>query len=245
MAMRNKSYSMQYLAASIVFTIVVFCISCAPKVAMIGSPYKRYDHNRTQKIVITMHTDTDRTITKSVIEEVYIPFGSAYFPTAQYKEKGSETDSLPAANIVPIFTGVSLPLSSAAVKEGRSDREDIIDFLAEGPYAQTGVQPGEMMGDTKSAEITYKPMLDFLGSKEQLSEERKQIIERLSYLNVDLADEVIDSRYRLRSFTDVLALSYKKFWFILFKLPGNSCYSRLVVVPAKIKGQDFPGKRLQ
>ncbi len=241
--MRHKNCSMRYLAFSIALTVMIFGVSCAQKVAMIGSPYERYDHNRTQKIVITMHTDTDKTVTKSVVDEVYIPSGSAYFPTAQYKERLSETDNLPAANIVPIFTGVPLPLSSAPAKEGRSDREDIIDFLAEGPYVQAGVQPGETMGDTKSAEITYKPMLDFLGSKEQLSEEREQIIERLSYLNVDLADEIIDSRYRLRSFTDVLALSYEKFWFILYKLPGNSCYSRLVVIPARIKGQDFPGKR--
>ncbi|MEW6417513.1 MAG: hypothetical protein AB1480_05250 [Nitrospirota bacterium] len=241
--MRNKYYPVQYLAASIVFSIVFCIISCAPKIAMIGSPYERYDHNRTQKIVITMHNDTDKTITKSVVDEVYIPSGSAYFPTAQYKERGSEADNLPVANVVPIFTGVSLPLSSAPAKEGRSDREDIIDFLAEGPYAQAGVQPGETMGDTKSAEITYKPMLDFLGSKKQLTGEREQIIERLSYLNADVADEIIDSRYRLRSFANVLALRYEKFWFILYKLPDNKYYSRLVVVPAKIKGQDFPGKR--
>jgi hypothetical protein len=241
--MRHKNCSMRYLAFSIALTVMIFGVSCTHKVAMIGSPYERYDHNRTQKIVITMRNDTDKTITTSVVDEVYIPSGSAYFPTAQYKERGSEVDNLPVANVVPIFTGVSLPLSSAPAKEGSSDREDIIDFLAEGPYAQAGVLLGETMGDIKSAEITYKPVLDLLGSKEQLTGEREQIIERLSHLDINFADEIIDSRYRLRSFADVLALRYEKFWFILYKLPNNNYYSRLVVVPAKIKGQDFPGKR--
>lgn len=242
--MRNKNCLVRFLTSTIVLTVTVFVVSCSTsRVVIIGSPYERHDHNRTQKIVITLHDGADKTITTAVVDEVYIPSGSMHFPRAKYKGGNSETDNLPAANLVPIFTGVSLPLSSASIKEGRSDREDIVDFLAEGPYAQAGVQPGEMMGDRKSTEITYKPILDFMGSKEQLSGGRGQIIERLSYLNVDVADEVVDSRYSLRSFAHVLALRYEKFWFILYKLPNNNYYSRLVVVPAKIKGQDFPGKR--
>ncbi len=243
--MQNKNNPLHYLTFSIVLTVMVFVISCSThKVVIISSPYERYDHNRTQNIIITWHDGTDKMMIRDVVDEVYIPSGSVYFPTAQYKDASNKSDSLPAANIVPVFTGVSLPLASVSIREGRSDREDIIDFLAEGPYAQTGIQAGETMGDRKSTEITYKLILDFLVSKEQLSGGREQITERLSYLKVDFADEVIDSRYRLRSFADVLAVCYDKFWFVLYKLPGKNYYSRLVVVPAKIKGQDFPGKRL-
>jgi hypothetical protein len=178
------------------------------------------------------------------VNEVYTPFGSKYFPAAQYKEKRSESDKLPAANVVPIFTGMPLPLSSVPTEEGRSDRDDLIDYLAEGFYKKAGVEPGQMMGDMKSTEITYKPILDFLSSEEQLSGGKEEIIRSLASLNIDLADRVVDSRYNLAaSFEHVLAFRYEKYWFILYKLPGSGLYSRLVVVPVIPEGQDFSGKR--
>jgi len=94
--------------------------------------------------------------------------------------------------------------------DGRSDRDDLIDFLAEGPYAQAGVERGETMGDTKSAQMAYAPVLEFLGSRERLSEGRAQVVRRLSGLNIVFADEVVDARYRLRAFADVLAFRYEK-----------------------------------
>jgi len=221
----NKNNSVLLLISSFALAITFFSSGCTPKLVVMSSPYERYDHNRTQKIIITSSDWTDRILTRAVIDEVYIPSGSSYFPTAQYAEGDIKTDSLPAADVVPIFTGVPLPLSNASVIEGRSDREDIIDFLAEGPYAKTAVQPSETIGDTGSAEITYKPILDFLSSKEHLAGGRKQIIERLSSLDVDFADEVIDSRYSLSSFQDVLAFRYDKFWFILYKLPDSNSFS--------------------
>jgi hypothetical protein len=161
----------------------------------------------------------------------------------KFAESDSSTDTLPAANVALIFTGVSLPLSTAPVKNGRSDRDDLIDFLADGPYAQAGVQPGETMGDTQSAQIAYAPVLEFLGSSDRLSGGRVQVVRRLSSLNVVFADEVVDSRYRLRAFADVLAFRFEKFWFILYQLPPNNHYSRLVVVPERGKAQDFPAKK--
>ena len=71
------------------------------------------------------------------------------------------------------------------------------------------------------------------------------MIRQLSNLNVDFAEAVMDSRYRLRAFADVLAFRFEKFWFILYQLPGSNRYSRLVVVPEKGKAQDFPAKKPQ
>jgi hypothetical protein len=190
-----------------------------------------------------MTTAGAEAVTRVPGDEAYRPSGSEYFARAKYSESDTSTDTLPAANIVPIFTGVSLPLSTISVKDGRSDRDDVIDFLAEGFNAQVGVQPGETMGDTKASQLAYAPVLEFLGSMETLSGGRAQVSRRLSSLNVVFADEVVDSRYRRRAFTDVLAFCFEKFWFILYQLPGNDHYSRLVVVPSRGRAQDFPAKR--
>jgi hypothetical protein len=99
------------------------------------------------------------------------------------------------------------------------------------------------MGDTKSTQIAYGSVLDFLGSREDLSGGRVQVVRRLSSPKVVFADEVVDSRYRLRAFADVLAFRFEKFWFILYQLPGNDHYSRLVVVSKRGKAQDFPAKK--
>ena len=232
-----------FAAVSIVLFLVVGC--CTTVVVHMGSPYDRYDHNRTRAIITSITTGSTEAVTRVLGDETYRPSGSEYFLRAQYAENDNSTDTLPAANVVPLFTGVPLPLSSVPVKGGRSDRDDLIDFLAEGPYAQVGVQPGETMGDTKSAQIAYAPVLDFLGSRESLSGGSAQVVRRLSSLNVVFADEdkVVDSRYRLRAFAHVLAFRFEKFWFILYQLPRNDRYSRLVVVPERGKAQDFPAKK--
>ncbi len=229
-----------FAAASIVLFLVVGCTTIA---VHMGSPYDRYDHNRTRAIITPIDTGSKETVTRVLGDEAYRPSGSDYFPRAKFAESDISTDTLPAANVVPLFTGVPLPLSSIPVKDERSDRDDLIDFLAEGPDAQVGVQPGDTMGDTKSTQIAYAPVLEFLGSSERLSGGRNQVVRRLSGINVVFADEVVDSRYRLRAFADVLAFRFEKFWFILYQLPHNDRYSRLVVVPERGKAQDFPAKK--
>jgi hypothetical protein len=227
-------------AVSIVLILVV---GCTTVVVHMGSPYDRYDHNRTRAILMSATTGSAESVTRVLGDEVYRPSGSEYFLRAQYAESDSSTDTLPAANVVPLFTGISLPLSAVPVKNGRSDRDDLIDFLGEAPHAQVGVQPGETMGDTKSAQNAYASVLDFLGSREHLSGGRTQVVHRLSNINVVLADGVVDSRYRLRAFADVLAFRLENFWFILYQLPRNDHYSRLVVLPERGKAQDFQAKK--
>ena len=229
------------LVLTVVFAITV--LGCQPKVVMIGSPDDRYDHNRTRKIMVTFHDKSDLVITRKIPAEVYVPFGSDYFPAAVYVGGGGAADDLRAANVVPVFTGIALPLSDSLSAGGKSDRKDLIDFLAQGPFAQAGVEPGAMAGDTKSTEDAYTPVLDLLASGDRLSDEREGILKSLPSRDVDIAEKVIDGRYNMASFQDVLAIKYKDFWFILFKLPSKRTYSRLVVVSAETKGQDFRGKR--
>ena len=241
MVNRTARTGMSLFAAVSIFLFLM--AGCTTTVVHVGSPYDRYDHNRTRAIVTSVTPGSAERVSRVLGDEVYRPSGSEYFPKAQYAESDSSTDPLPAANVVPVFTGATLPLSPAPVRDGKSDRDDLIDFLAEGPNAQVGVEPGETMGDTKSARIAFTPVLDFLGSQEKLSGGRTQVIDRLSSLNVTFADEVVDSRYRLRAFADVLAFRFEKFWFILYQLPRNDLYSRLVVVAEKRKTQDFQAKK--
>jgi hypothetical protein len=236
----------QPLICLIYATAVVFVVSlygCCSKVVTVGSPYDRYDHNRTQQIEVILQGGNQSVLTRYVVDEVYIPYGSQYFPIVHYEGKDDGPDRLPAGSLVPIFTGILLPLSDEVIAGSKSDRKDLIDFLAKGPWAKNGVEPGDTAGDAKSAEIAFKPVIDLLESRTRLAEPKEKIIESMSSFSIDVADEVIDSRYSLASFKEVMAFGSDKFWFILYKIPDNDYFSRLVVVPAKIKGQDFSGKR--
>ncbi len=245
--MRKEGKTVRYRIGSarysLILVAVCICLTagCGQRAVVIGSPYERYDHNRTQNIVIP--GGDNGVLSRRVVNETYTPYGTESFPQARYKEGTTGSDVLPVANVVPVFTGVSLPLSALSLPKGRSDRGDVIDFLAAGPYAQTGVEPTELSGDTREAEAVYGPVLDFLGDKDQLTGGRDEIIARMSGLNVEFADSVIDSRYSASSFEDILGFRFEKFWFILYRLPAAASYSRLVIVPVKVRGQDFPGKR--
>ncbi len=266
----------QRFAVSFVLILLILGIGCKsePKILKIGSPHNRYDHNRTKKILIKLpyervkpildfyapkdkdcepeenQKQSDFMLSISKLENRnYRPMGSKEFPSAQFEGEGNNgfPDKLPAANIVPVFTGVRLPLSDkSAPNNGKSDRADLIDYLSEGPLAHAGIEPKKLTGMSDTIKTTYKDLFDFLGSKEKLTGERSQIIERFSPdLKIEIADEVVDSRYRIRSFSDVLGLRFKEFWFILYKLPGLDYYSRLVVVPVRFKRQKINDKGLK
>jgi hypothetical protein len=52
--------------------------------------------------------------------------------------------------------------------DGRSDRDDLIDFLAEGPDAQRGIAPGDTMGNIREIAARYQTLLDLLASSQLL-----------------------------------------------------------------------------
>lgn len=225
------------LAAAVATTS---CVSPDANTLIVGSPYERYDHNRTQKLV-TAPTQAGTNIDRV---EIYSPFGSALFPRAQLA--GAESsDSLPGANVVPVFTGVPLPLSTAAVASEISDRDDLLNFLARPLHA--GVKRPRGAIDLKGVADAYRPLLEFLESKDDLSGTWQQVIARLRSRRIlefrqrDIARRIRDPRYDLdNSFTEVLAFRVRPFWFVLYRVRGYSHFSRLVVVPEAISG---PGLR--
>lgn len=241
--MQNKRHVL-HRAAFICLILALFQACSARQIVVVGPPYDRYDHNRTRAIVVSSPVDAHPEDAKLMADEVYTPFGSVFFPTAEYRGEKTHADGLPSANIVPIFTGIGLPLSDTDNGDGRSDHGDMVDFLASGTDAHAGVERGSMAGDRKSTLALYKPVLDLLGSEANLRGTRDDLIGKHAPVGVPFADEVIDSRYGPGSFDDVVAFRFEKFWFILYKLPDRKEYSRLVIVPAGVKAQDFPGKRL-
>lgn len=215
--------------------------SCVtPTTVVVGSPYERYDHNRTRLIVTPSALCATNRIDRV---EIYSPMGSGLFPRAQL-EGAATPDSLPAANLVPVFTGIPLPLSDVTEKSGRSDRADLLVFLNRPLLA--GIRGPRGAVDFKRLSQQYQPVLDFLGNQDDLSwTNREQMIQRLLSRRVissrhQAADQVIDARYNLpNSFGEVFAFRFKSFWFILYKLRAETHFSRLVVVSKEISGRDL------
>jgi hypothetical protein len=208
---------------------------CPPRTVTMGSPYERYDHNRTSELVFPPVQEA-----RTLKDEMYTPFGSESFPKVSATGQTKKPDRLPEANIVPIFTGVALPLSDEPGANGDSDRKDLVDYLAAGPLAKAGVDRKPTSGG--DAEV-YRPILDFLASTACISGGESQIAKQLPGVEIDFASRVIDARFELSSFAETVGLKYKDFWFVLYRLPKANCYSRLVVVPVRSKGQDFSGKK--
>lgn len=211
----------------------------APLVLHMGPPQDRYDHNRTRRIVSPALREGRPT---RVIEEVYTPGGHEAFPSARYEPSVAVADGLPAAVLVPVFTGVPLPLSNIANGDGRSDRDDLIDFLAEGPDAQRGIAPGDTMGDIREIAARYQTLLDLLASPQLLQGGASSVQQWASAHDVTWTSHIIDTRYRPSAFAEQLALYCDNFWFVLYRLPAQNLFTRLVVLPVHMTGQDFAGK---
>lgn len=222
--------------------MLVFCVAgcCGPTVVHLGSPHDHYDHNRTRRIVSQAIRDGKPTV---VPEEAYRPKGfEAAFPSATYESAAPAADGLKAAHLVPTFTGVPLPLSDETFPDWDSDRADLIDFLAEGKGAQVGVGRGEttetLLGPIETA---YKPMLDLLASDS--IGDREQLLEWVANHDAKWTDRILDSRYRSRAFANRVAINLGDYWFVLFQLPDQDTFTRLVVVTTDISKNDQILKR--
>lgn len=210
---------------------------CGRTVLAIGSPFDRYDHNRTRPLQGAGPAGTIR-----LTDEMLAVTGSAVFPRL-HMAGGSSADSLPAANLVPVFTGVALPLSAAPVPGARSDHDDLVDFLGAGPNAHAGVEPGDMAGAIAAVTARcYADVLTLLSSPAGLGAGAKGVRAWAACCDVTFADEVVDPRYRSGAFDEVTAFRYRQFWFVLYRLPDAAAFSRLVVAPVPITRQDFGQK---
>jgi hypothetical protein len=221
--------------------VVAGCVT-QPALIRIGAPYDRYDHNRGRPIVIERGPADAR---PRVDDRTYTPRGGD-FPKATQASGAPAGDGLPVANIVPVFTGVPLPLSSASVEGTPSDRDDLVDYLAAGPLAQDGVKPSGMPGDRQEAALRYKVVLDLLANPDMIRGDVAQIEQWASARGISTSKRVLDSRYRMTAFKSngVVALYCDGFWFVLYQLPPPTppSFSRLVVVPIATRGQDFDEK---
>jgi hypothetical protein len=222
------------LAMALAIPIWLFiATACVTPPVYIGSPHDRYDHNRTKGIVVEQGAFClDDFI---LLREHYAPPGTPAFPRARMSAGQAPPDQFPDANIVPIFTGVPLPLDDRPPAEGSSDRDDLIEFLAAGTQAGVGVESPGATGDLEAAAEKYGRMLSFLAQPDMLKGKKEDLLRRFEELGIKVkrAREVIDSRYALKAFADVLAAGYGSFWFVFFKAPDQERFSRLVVVPRR------------
>lgn len=226
--MQKKSSFLPYFYP-FVFIIFFFVSCCAPPDVNIGPPLDRYDHNRTKALIV--RTNQGEKLSLVVVGELYAPQGMIKLFGLQIDEANPSLDSLPAANFLPIFTGIPLPLEDTAFEGTRSDRRDLVDFLAAGRSAHSGVEAGDAQGDLSEAEKLYGPILDLMSRKELLSESKDILMARLLKLGVRKGGQVYDGRYQHQAFGHILAFGFADYWFVLYRVLGGSFYSRLVVVP--------------
>jgi hypothetical protein len=227
------------------------------------SPHSRYDHNRTRPLTVaTFFEEGSAPLPGGAAvtprEPLFVRFRKAdYAPQAKdlsrvdHPSAGSSADGLPPAQLVPTFTGLPLPLSDDSIAgcapgRCRSDRDDLIDFLASGVAAQAGVEQAAAQGDTITTAAHYRPLLDLLARGDALAS-GAGLEQALEPLDVVWAEGVLDARYTPAAFAGVAAFKYRDFWFVLYKFPRKppaapTGYSRLVVVPTELR-QDICHKR--
>jgi hypothetical protein len=219
-------------------SLLALFTACEPTLIVVGSPCQRYDHNRTQPLSLPSQGST------IVTTKVYIPFGSEDFP--KLEANTPSLDGLPIANLVPTFTGVPLPLSTAPALNGKSDYDDLLDYLSSGPEADHGVEPPSTAGElTEKTKTKYKRILELLTSDQLLRSDEATIREwakNSSIRRKHIVSQWVESRYSADSFQNALGIQFGDFWFLFYRLPERESFSRLVVVPLPIKKQDFSGK---
>lgn len=227
----------------------------------VQAPVARYDHNRSRPLCVVMSDEPAPCVPAVAAPDVSGPpvaqapklrFGAeSYAPQSrapydvQYAQGAAGEDGLPPAQLVPIYTGVALPLSAAPIPGCAlcvSDRSDLTDYLASGPGVLAGVDAPDTQGDTTSTAAKARPVLDLLSRNDVTSLSRKQLVETFSRLGVEWAGHVFDSRYPAAAIVDVCAFRWDAFWFVLYRFPEKKGFSRLVVVPTGL-AQDPVSKR--
>ncbi|HEX5050777.1 MAG TPA: hypothetical protein VFZ65_03295 [Planctomycetota bacterium] len=217
------------------------CCGPAHDPVVIGAAQDRYDHNRQTRVLEWSYqvrsedgSPQPRTLNAGRLarDEAYTPFALPSVPSAR---TGEAADALPAAHLVPVFTGVPLPLPPTG-GDPTGTRADLVDFLGTGPAAKAGVERPELQGALPDETARrYGAMLELLGSATLLAN-RAAVLAWAEAHGVVHSFDVADSRYQASSFADRVALREGAFWFVLFQLPAANGpplgYSRLVVVPA-------------
>ncbi len=205
--------------------------ACSRTQVVIGSPDQRYDHNRTREVSIMAGDSAGAAATLEAA--CFAPYAREGWPSVRVGDCPSPADGLAHAVLVPVFTGVPLPLSSSG--PGSDDRADLLEFLAAGPLAKAGIERPDATGDLALADREFRPVLDIMASADALRGSPEEVTARLAAIHIKAPRvNIVDSRFSPLSFAHRLAFRVRRFWFILFRAPGQAAYSRLVVVPERV-----------
>jgi hypothetical protein len=172
----------------------------------------------------------------------YAPLPHGELPESALLPPQSSADGTPDSHLVVVFTGISLPLSDTAVAGGSGDRADLLDYLAAGPLAQVGVDPGDVTGNVAAAVALYAPILDLLADRTRLTQPRDVLLQWANTHGLQTADGIVDTRYHRAAVSDRLAIRVHDYWFVLLRYPKSTYFSRLVVVPIVPNTQRFKDK---
>ncbi len=168
---------------------------------------------------------------------LYAPYRCPGVPEIAVPGEGSAPDGLPAGQLVPVFTGLRLPLSDLRRSCERSDREDVVDYLARGPAAH-GLDRGSTSGNVHAAAMPYAPILDLLSSPRVVTMDREALRAWAAAHRAQVVELAMDSRFMLEWFHDVVAVRFGGFSFVLYRPQTASGWSRLTVLP--VAPQRFP-----
>lgn len=219
---------------------VTLSTSCSSAIVHIPTAAQRYDHNRTRKVRVSM--PPERAFERRLNDGDYAPLPHREFPQPEFVPAQSSADGTPDSHLMVVFTGIPLPLSDTPVARDRGDRADLIDYLAAGPLAQVGVDPGDVTGNVAESTALYAVILDLLADRSRLTQKRHVLLQWAKAQGLQTADGIVDTRYRRAAIGERLAIRVHDYWFVLLRYPQSTYFSRLVVVPIVPDRQRFEAK---
>ena|SRR5882724_5592309 len=114
---RFRRLSRALLGVLIITGTVAVSGCCRRSIVLrMGSPYDRYDHNRT--LPVGGPNETAQRLT----DEVYAPLDVSGSRAVHYAGEPDPPDGVPTGKLVPMFSGVALPLDAAVLGTGRRAR---------------------------------------------------------------------------------------------------------------------------
>ena len=211
--------------------IAVICAGCAstqPPAPHMGSAQDRLDHNRSCRVT----TAAIMAGQPLVFDELaYAPYRWPSLPEITTVGQEPAPDGLPTGQLVPVFTGLRLPLSELRGSCERSDREDLVDYLARGPHGHHGVDRLPTSGNAAAVAAPYAPILNLLCSPRLKAMDAAAIRASAAAHRAEVQDLVLDSRYVTAWFDAAIAVRFGEFDFALYRPQTAAGWSRLVVFP--------------
>jgi len=229
--------SIWHLALWLTLSICAGCAATKPPAPRMGPAVNRLDHNRTCQIITPA---LNRGKPLFIDGLTYAPYRWPPLPEVTAVGEGPAPDGLPTGQMVPLFTGLRLPISDARGSCQQSDREDLIDYLARGPEGFGGVDRGRTGGNVAAAAVPYAAMLELLSSPRLTAMDTAAIRAWASAHRVVVQELDLDARYQVEWFAAAIAIHFGDFYFALYRPQTAAGWTRLVVFPVKPGRLGFP-----